>query len=311
MSAIGESDTEESNRLFNITLEPLIKDFLNQQNRYAITMENQSISVRNPTELKQKIWEIFQHQLKRKVIIRDDGVFELIETDPDIDSIDDFIRFRKNNRFMMPSAISFTSLRTFASSSAPLTIIVCRYSFNLQRKSDWIQFQNQFILPQSQDQAGPTSNDIAIDVLQRLRSRWSGEYQSETANWNTWAAYIVESNEYDYGELIRRPPPPHLIQLFRPGTSASLALEQINSASKISINILRDIKQQLDHLKQLYQKRHEEYMLGHQEFLGCVGSLETTIRTYSNIIPEFEATSRPDYPYQERIPEQTNFNHQS
>ncbi|KAJ3260789.1 hypothetical protein HK103_007352 [Boothiomyces macroporosus] len=315
MSAIEESDIEESNGLFNITLEPLIKDFLNQQNRSALIMENQSITVQNPSEFKEKIWEVFQNQLKREVIIRDDGVLEMIETDPHIDSIDNFIRLRKNNRFMMPSAISLTSLRTIASSSAPISTIVCRYSFNLLSKAHWIQFQNKFILPLSQDRAGATSNEIVFDVLQRLRSRWSGEYQSESANWYSWAAFIVESDQYEQDGLIGRPPPPHLVQQFRPApTSTTLALEQINTASNASLNILRDFKQQLDHLKQLYERRHEEYMLGHQEFLNCVGSLETTLRTYFNIIPEYETASRPNTVsanrYQERIPEQTDVDHQ-
>ncbi|KAJ3312976.1 hypothetical protein HDV04_002458 [Boothiomyces sp. JEL0838] len=240
----------ENEGVFRIKLDPYVKDFQNQQIRNSTQLPVGSIPCNGVTDFVEKVWQQYGRKTSKEVIRNDDRSLEMSEESPQFEDMDKFIRFRKYNRYMLPSELSITNLSTFNKSDAPIVTVICKYSFNLVQKEDWSDFQQKFILPQQQDRAGAPTNNIVTDIEQRLHIKWDAELFSQGANWYSWAAYIASLPLYEHDSNILRPPPPHLVNRFTTvPTAPSLRLQTIHASTMAYSNSITDIKREIELLK--------------------------------------------------------------
>jgi hypothetical protein len=179
-----DTEQEASEYLFNIYIEPWVKNFKGQRaNTSSRLTPDVLIQCNSVREMKESLWGQFSNNLKGKAIIPSDLSIPCSVDASGVEpaNIDRFFVFQKNNRpFLLNESFSMRNLHVFSSVNrsepVPVEMIIYAYSDGITSGPSWDRFKKDCILPARTDRAGASNEESILTIQDRLRQRWAGEH---------------------------------------------------------------------------------------------------------------------------------------
>lgn len=269
---------------FSVTL----RNFMGQKTGSSLE-ENVKIGASDLNDFKHKLWLNIQEHLKREIIyVNNVPCWSEKETPEEID-VHKFVGFvdGKGKRNYSLAAVSEVDLTRWRDRIVPMNVYT--YSVTVASRSHWTQVERVLIKPAEVDRAGAASmNEIANMVVQ-LKEIHGAQYRGTDITWQQWANYVLRQDAHAQSNLIREPPPTHLIHFFsHTRTDADDLVAQIRQNLCIGERVNRGIDLEVSVLRSAFNNMKGTVLTLFDDFDRRLTALEDKLATNQNLLDGFQ-----------------------
>ncbi|KAH9150503.1 hypothetical protein AeRB84_006668 [Aphanomyces euteiches] len=236
--------------LYEITIEPLVKDTVVQKNSSAKKLGIYVCGGSSWSEIKSKIFQKFCSKCVAIAERDDEGVWRSHGDGVNEANFARIFSLRVGSHVKKIESEAKMNDWLVLMRRTRLSLSVYKYGNEVVTKDQLLEFTSTCIAPQNPNRSGAPNEATIQEYIARLHSKWDTIWEADNPIWRIWASHILKPPQLAWESRVNQMPPPQVMARLRPRSSAQeTRLLNFNQTIRTALDIVDGSLQELAQLR--------------------------------------------------------------
>ncbi|KAF0703451.1 hypothetical protein AaE_015372 [Aphanomyces astaci] len=244
-----ESTGAHPNSLYEIVLDPLIKDTVGQRNTSAIKLAPYVCGGSTWSEIQTKIFTKFKTKCLGLAERNDDGAWAVLDDDISESHFGRIFALRYGSHTKKLEDESKMNEWLVSIRSARISLSIYKYGNEVATKDQLVDFTARCVAPRNQDRSGAPTEATIQEYMAKLHTKWDDTWEAAYPIWRIWATYVVKPPLLAWESRVQQMPPPHVLARLKPRISGhQVRMESFHRHIRSALDVVDASLAELDDL---------------------------------------------------------------